>query len=309
MKRIFFLVILFIFYYSWPTLSVESYVILKVNNKIITNIDINNEYRYLIALSPDLQKVDKKKVMSLAKDSIIREKIKEQEIIKHFDINVKNKFIDKIFTNFYKKMGMSSKNEFKNYLSKYNLDIKDIEKKISIEVAWNDVIYKKFGNRLEIDELKIKNKIKKTITNSKEQNIYSISEILFSAENFNEIQKKYKLIEKSILEIGFNNSANIHSISDSAKLGGKIGWIYESELNEIVKKEMASLNIGEYTNPITMPGGFLIIMLEDKKKEKIDFNFDEELNKQIANEKNSQLLQFSEIYFKKIKKNSTISEK
>ena len=184
-----------------------------------------------------------------------------------------------------------------------------IEKKITIEIAWNDLIYKKFGNKLEIDELKIKKKIKKILSNSKEQNIYSISEILFSAENFNEIQKKYKLIEKSILETGFNNSANIHSISDSAKLGGKIGWIYESELNEIVKKEMASLNIGEYTNPITMPGGFLIIMLEDKKKEKIDFNFDEELNKQIANEKNSQLLQFSDTYFKKIKKNSTISEK
>ena len=122
-------------------------------------------------------------------------------------------------------------------------------------------------------------------------------------------KKKKKLIEKRILEIGFNNSANIHSVSDSAKLGGKIGWIYESQLNEIIKKEMLSLNIGEYTKPITMPGGFLIIKLEDKKMEKIDFNFDEEFNKQIANEKNSQLSQFSEIYFKKIKKNSVISEK
>ncbi len=309
MKRIFFLIILFNFLYSYSTFSAETYVVLKVNDKIITNIDIDNEYRYLIALSPELQKVDKKKVMKLAKDSIIREKIKEEEIIKHFDITVKNKYIDRIFTNFYKRKGMNNKNEFKNYLSEYNLDIENIEKKIKIEVAWNDLIYKKFGNRLKIDEQKIKNKIRNIISDSKEQTLYFISEILFSVENYADLQKKYELIEKSILEIGFRNSANIHSISDSAKLGGEIGWIYESQLNETVKKEMLRLNIGEYTKPITMPGGFLIIKLEDKKIEKVDINFKDEFDKQIANEKNSQLSQFSEIYFKKIRKNSTISEK
>ena len=309
MKRIFFLVILFIFYYSWPTLSVESYVILKVNNKIITNIDINNEYRYLIALSPDLQKVDKKKVMSLAKDSIIREKIKEQEIIKHFDISVKNKFVDKIFTNFYKKMGMSSKNEFKNYLSKYNLSFDEIKKKIQIEAAWNDLIYKKYVSKLKINKIKIKNNINELLSKNKEHNVYLISEILFNTKSYEEIQKKYKLIEKSISESGFKNTANLYSVSDSAKLGGQVGWIDESQLSEIIKKEVSKLKVGEYTKPITIPSGFLIIHLDDKKTQKIYLNFDEEFDKQITYEKNAQLEQYSKIYFKKIKKNSIISEK
>ena len=153
-----------------------------------------------------------------------------------------------------------------------------------------------------------KNKIKKDISNRKEQNIYSISEILFIAENFEEFQKKSKSIEKSILELGFNNAANIHSISDSAKLGGKIGWVNESHLNKIIKKEIINLKIGDFTKSITLPGGFIIIKLNDKKKEEINLNFEEEFNRQIISEKNSQLKQFSEIYFKKIKKNSTISE-
>ena len=114
---------------------------------------------------------------------------------------------------------------------------------------------------------------------------------------------------KSILEIGFSSTSNIHSISDSAKLGGKIGWVNESQLNEVIKKEIINLNINEHTKPITLPGGFLIIKLNDKKIEEIKINFDQEFNKQISNEKDSQLQQFSEIYFKKIKKNSTISEK
>ena len=77
MKYFFFLIIFFNFFCSNYIYSFESYVVLKVNNKIITNVDIDSEYRYLIALNTDLQNIDKKKVMNIAKDSIIREKIKE----------------------------------------------------------------------------------------------------------------------------------------------------------------------------------------------------------------------------------------
>ena len=309
MKNFFLLIIFFNFFFNWPVYSNESYVVLKVNNNVITNVDIDNEYRYLIALSPSLQNVNKEAVMKLAKDSMIREKIKEYELIKYYDLNVKNKFIDEIISNFYKKMGMKNINEFKNYLSKYNLNFKDIENKISIEAAWNDLVYMKFANRIKINELEMKNEIKKNILDRKEQNSYFISEILFTAENYEKLQKKYKSIEKSILEIGFNNTANIHSVSDTAKLGGKIGWISDSQLNETIKKEIINLKIGEYTKPVTIPGGFLIVKLNDIKKEEINLNFDEEFNKKVNSERNSQLKNLSEIYFKKIKKNSTISEK
>ena len=309
MKNFFLLIIFFNFFFNWPVYSNESYVVLKVNNNVITNVDIDNEYRYLIALSPSLQNVNKEAVMKLAKDSIIREKIKEDELMKYYDLNVKNKFIDKIISNFYKKMGMKNINEFKNYLLKYNLIFEDIEKKIGIEAVWNDFIYVKFANRIKINKIKMKNEIKKNILNRKEQNSYFISEILFSAENYEELQKKYQSIEKSILEIGFKNTANIHSVSNSAKLGGIVGWISESQLNETIKMEIINLKIDNYTKPITIPGGFLIIKLNDKKKEEINLNFDEEFNKKFNSERNSQLQNFSEIYFKKIKKNSTISEK
>jgi len=309
MKNFFLIVIFFNFFFNWPVYSNESYVVLIVNNNVITNVDIDNEYRYLIALSPDLQNVNKETVMKLAKDSIIREKIKEDELMKHYNLNIKNKFIDKIISNFYKTMGMKNINEFKNYLLKYNLIFEDIEKKIGIEAAWNDFIYVKFANRIKINKIKMKNEIKKNILNRKEQNSYFISEILFSAENYEELQKKYQSIEKSILEIGFKNTANIHSVSNSAKLGGIVGWISESQLNDIIKMEIINLKIDNYTKPITIPGGFLIIKLNDKKKEKINLNFDEEFNKKFNSERNSQLQNFSEIYFKKIKKNSTISEK
>ena len=309
MKYFFFLIIFFNFFCNNYIYSFESYVVLKVNNKIITNVDIDNEYRYLIALNTDLQNIDKKKVMNIAKDSIIREKIKEDELLKYFDLSKENKYIKSILENFYKKLGMKNEKEFKNYLSKYNLSFDGIKKKIQIEAAWNDLIYKKYVSKLEINKIKIKNNINELLSKNKKHNVYLISEILFNTENYEEVQKKYKLIEKSISEVGFKNTANLYSVSDSAKLGGQVGWVNESQLSEIIKKEISKLKVGEYTKPITIPGGFLIIHLDDKKTQNIYLNFDEEFEKQITYEKNTQLEQYSKIYFKKIKKNSIISEK
>ncbi len=309
MKYFFFLIIFFNFFYSNYIYSFESYVVLKVNNKIITNIDIDNEYRYLIALNTNLQNIEKKKVMNIAKNSILREKIKEDELSKYFDLNKENKYIENILKNFYQKLGMKDEKEFKSYLSKYNLSFDEVKQKISIEAAWNDLIYKKYVSKLEIDEIKIKKKINELLLKEKESDIYLISEILFNAENYEDVKKKYKLIEKSILDSGFKSAANLHSVSSSAKLGGQVGWVNEAQLSEIIKKEILKLKIGEYTKTITRPGGFLIIRLDDKKKQTKYLNFDEEFKKQIAYEKNAQLDQYSKIYFKKIKKNSTISEK
>ena len=174
MKYYFLLIIFFNFFCNNYIYSFESYVVLKVNNKIITNVDIDNEYRYLIALNTDLQNIKKTKVMNIAKNSIIREKIKEDEISKYFDLSKENKYINRILTNFYKKLGMKNEKEFKSYLSKYNLSFDEIKKKIEIEAAWNDLIYSKYISKLEIDKIKIKNKINDLLSKNIEANLPNV---------------------------------------------------------------------------------------------------------------------------------------
>ena len=308
MKYFFFLIILFSIISNKSIYSSEVYVVSKVNNIIITNVDVENEYRYLIALNNDLKNIDKKKIMKLAKNSIIREKIKETELKNHFDLNQENEYLDRILTNFYKALDLKNEKEFINYLLNYDLLFDEVKKKIVIEAAWNDLIYTKYIDKIQIDEQKIKKKINKIISDKKKQNVYLLSEILFNENNAENNENKYKLIKKSIAEIGFKNTANIHSISDTAKLGGQIGWINESQLSKIIKKKIAKLKIGEYTEPITIPGGILIINLDNIKTQEENLDFDVEFNKQIIFEKNTQLNQFSKIYYNKISKNSNISE-
>jgi len=308
MKYFFFLIILFSIISNKSIYSSEVYVVSKVNNIIITNVDVENEYRYLIALNNDLKNIDKKKIMKLAKNSIIKEKIKETELKNHFDLNKENKYINRILANFYKALDLKNEKEFINYLLNYDLLFDEVKKKIVIEAAWNDLIYTKYIDKIQIDEQKIKKKINKLISDKKKQNVYLLSEILFNENNAESNENKYKLIKKSITEIGFKNTANIHSISDTAKLGGQIGWINESHLSKIIKKKIVKLKIGEYTEPITIPGGILIINLDNIKTQEENLDFDVEFNKQIIFEKNTQLNQFSKIYYNKISKNSNISE-
>jgi len=308
MKYFFFLIILFSIISNKSIYSSEVYVVSKVNNIIITNVDVENEYRYLIALNNDLKNIDKKKIMKLAKNSIIKEKIKETELKNHFDLNQENKYIDRILANFYKALDLKNEKEFINYLLNYDLLFDEVKKKIVIEAAWNDLIYTKYIDKIQIDEQKIKKKINKLISDKKRQNVYLLSEILYNENNAENNENKYKLIKKSIAEIGFKNTANIHSISDTAKLGGQIGWINESQLSKIIIKKIAKLKVGEYTEPITIPGGILIINLDNIKTQEENLDFDVEFNKQIIFEKNTQLNQFSKIYYNKISKNSNISE-
>ena len=308
MKIFFFIILICNIFLGKAIYSAESYVVLKVNNNIITNIDIDNEFRYLMALNKDLKNIDKKIIIKLAKDSIIREKIKETELMNYFDLNQENKFIDQIMKNFYIKLGLKNEKDFINYLESYKLSYKDVKMKISIEAAWNDLVYKRYSNNIIINEEEIKKNIKKLINNNNKQYAYSLSEIIFTSDKSENAENTYQLIKKSISEIGFKNTANIYSESDSSKHGGKIGWINEGQLSELIKKEIVKLKIDEHTRPITVPGGQIILYLNDKKQQERKLNFEEEFKKQILFEKNKQLNQFSKIYFNKIKKNSAISE-
>ena len=308
MKYFFFVILICNVFLGKAIYSAESYVVLKVNNNIITNIDIDNEFRYLMALNKDLKNIDKKIISKLAKDSIIREKIKETELMNYFDLNQENKYIDRIMKNFYIKLGLKNEKDFINYLESYKLSYKDVKMKISIEAAWNDLVYKRYSNNIIINEEEIKKNIKKLINNNNKQYAYSLSEIIFTSDKNENAENTYQLIKKSISEIGFKNTANIYSESDSSKHGGKIGWINEGQLSELIKKEIVKLEIDEHTRPITVPGGQIILYLNDKRQQERKLNFEEEFKKQILFEKNKQLNQFSKIYFNKIKKNSTISE-
>jgi peptidyl-prolyl cis-trans isomerase SurA len=283
------------------------YIVYKVNNQIITNADIEKEYLYLTSLNNQLKSLDKTRVLKISKESALREMIKKIELAKYFDLKKLTLNIDVYLQSFYENLNIKSDSEFEQYLKENSISLDYIKTKIQIEILWNQLIYDRYFIQINIDKDELRKKLDET-NNKINQKVYSLSEILFDKENNSSFKKKLENIDQSINEIGFNSTANIYSVSDSSKFGGKIGWVEEKKLSKKIIQELESLEADQYTAPIQIGASFLILKIEEIKYEKTTINKDEELNKMIQFETSKQLDQFSKIFYKKIKINSLIDE-
>jgi len=309
-KKLFFYLLIFLYLNIGQVGSLENKIILKINNKIITTFDIEQETKYLAVLNKNLNKIDQNKFEILATDSIIKEKIKEIEITKYFEIEktLNDKNLKKIIKNLYQNAGYQSEEEFKNYLELLNLNYKLIKRKIAIEMLWNNLIFRKFINRVVIDKKEIEDNLDNEIKNmSFSRNLY-LSEIIIKNSKDLEIEKIYSEILKSIENIGFGATANIFSISDSAKIGGKIGWVEETSLSKQILKNIINLKKNQISKPIKINENFLILKIDDLKINKQEIDKNEILKNRISYEKNQQLERFSLAYFSKVKQNIQINE-
>jgi len=284
-------------------------IVVSIDNKVITNFDIQKEINYLLALNPSLNNLPKKQIYEIAKESLVREEIKEKEILKYYNINYKDPELSLLIENIYNRLNIANENEFNKYLSNFDLSIEMISAKLAIEKAWNRLIFEKFNKFINLDELRLKKELEKNLSQPQTQNRYLISEILFQSKDDKEYQEILRNIKKTIKENSFETAASIYSISDSSKNGGEIGWVNKNEISDTIYNVLNKLSIGQFTQPIKIASGFLIIYLNDIKKEEQEFNVDEELKKMIISEKNRQFNEFSIIHFKKIEQQIFINEK
>ena len=280
----------------------------KINDKIITNIDIQKEAQYLKILNSNLNQLSEDKVLELAKISLVNEIIKEKEILKFSGKNFKdNPFLDEYLKNLYSKLNYKNQNEFENLLNQkktYNFD--EIKYKINIELSWNELIYNKFDKLVKINKKLLLKKIKNT--QSQGQKEYNLLEIVFEKKKDLQLKEQIKQIKSSIEEVGFENTANIYSISESSKFGGNLGWINENSLSREIIGNLSSLKEGNLTNVIKISNNFLILKINKIRINKIKVNIEEELKKLVNAERNKQLNQFSRIFFNKSKINYSIDE-
>ena len=302
------IIIVFIFsFFQKSVLSFENKILFKIDNEIITTIDILNEINFLTLMNKNINKISKDEKYQLSTNSLIKEKIKKIEILKNYEsIQVDPTHIDEIIKSTYERLGFDNMNSFKNYLIKNNINIETIEEKVAIDALWNEIIFFKFSKKVKIDKQRLKEKINKR----KEKMIksYLLSEIVFNVEKKKNFISKYESIKNDIKQKGFESSALLHSISSTSDNGGKLGWINENSLSSKLLQEISKLSKDEFTKPIVIPGGFLILKLNELKIVNNEINLEEELKKQITSLTNKQLNQFSNIYFNKIKKEIQINE-
>ena len=307
MKKYFLLSLIFLSILNFKLTDAEIFIQAKINNEIISNIDVKNEKNYLLALNPNLKSLSNKDINRYAKDSLVNEKIKKIEIEKHFEILQNDSMIEKIISDLYSNIGISNIGDFENYLSDFDIKLDFVKKKISIEIAWNDYIFTKYKTSVQINEKNIRNKIKELSKKNNVENLL-LSEIIFTINEGENLESKFMEIKNSIEMIGFEESAKIYSVSESKKDGGKVGWVYKSQLSDKISDEIKKINVGELTNPITTAGGFILLKINEKKNQIVEIDEEKEFKKAVIFEKNRQLTMYSTLQYKRAYNKAFINE-
>ncbi len=280
---------------------------MKIDNEIITTHDIEQEINYLKALNPRLNQINKNELSIIAKNSVIKEFIKKKEIQKYKKLDSQNSQIDSVLNNLIQNLNLQNEDQLKNYLKNYNFSIEELKKKIEIENEWKNLIYSKYINTVKIDKEEL---VKKIEESSKDKSTleYNLSEIVFTKNKALTLEKLFFDIEESIIKNGFENTANLYSISESSKVGGKLGWVKKNNLSETIIDKLNNLGKNEYSSPLQIDNNFFIFKINEIRKIQIEVDKGKELNKMIFIETTKQLDKFSNIFYKKLKLNSEINE-
>ena len=280
-------------------------ILFKVNNEIITTFDILNEIKYLVALNEELINSEKNEIYEIAQKSLIRQKIKAIEINKKYsNFKIDDDVLKNIILNYFKRVNIKSHEELTYFLKKNDIDKEYVTNRITLDIVWNELILNYYSNKIKISE----DDIKKELLNKTTINEFLLREILFNLDENQSLDEKLNQINKNIKNKGFAETALSFSISSSADSGGKLDWVKETSLNNKIKNIINNLKIGEYTDPIVVPGGFLLLKLEDKKSAKIDLDVDKEIKLITQKKTAEQLNRYSIIYFNKIQKDIIINE-
>jgi len=178
------IILILLFIYSFPSNSVEIRPLVKINDNVITNVDLFKEIKFLELLSK--KKVEenlKKQVL----ENLIDEKIKDNET---HELNI---VVD---TNEVKKRVNANLNNYTNDLKNSKEIYKYIQNKIEISMKWNNLITSLYSRKLEINTNEIKEKVKSS--NNPDINEDYLVKLekqkkinILSKTHFNLVKKKY----------------------------------------------------------------------------------------------------------------------
>ena len=136
--------------------ALENKILFKVNNEIITTIDISDEINYLKSVNKEISKLENETIIEIAKNSLIKDRIKKIKKKKKINnLKIDTNYMDRLIQNTYTKIGIKNIEEFYTHLKYHNTTIEKIKEKLTLEVIWSQMIYSRYKNKIKIDREKI----------------------------------------------------------------------------------------------------------------------------------------------------------
>jgi len=307
--KIFLLTLLINFYNDSYAITTNK-IIVSVENQIVSSYELKNKIKTILFLSNqnfNQKNIDLFKQQAL--QQLIDYKLKKSEVLK-FNIQVDN---NEQINNYLKNISakyQTDKEGMKIIFKNNSLDFKLYLNEIKTEFDWQKLIYRKFGNKLALDEKEINNELNNLIKLQKNFQEYKLAEIEIPLKNNLEDKETILLVNNQIKEIGFEKAALKYSVSTSAIEGGNLGWINSKSLSDEILNIIKTMSVGDLSKPIIRTNTATILKLLDKKSKNINEIDLDKLRNQIINSKKNELLSlYSNNYLSKIKNSALIELK
>lgn len=301
---IYFLLLCFVANISYA--KVENFIVVKVDNQIITNFEIKN--KILSTLTQANREINQKNINSLKKQalsSLIQIKLKFKEISKYnFEIseNQMNQYLNSISSNNIKSL--------KERFDRNNIDFNLFLEEIKTELKWQKFIYEIYAEKIDIDPNQLKSELESLVKRKKGVKEFNISEIEIFIEENEQIEERINNIKSNIENIGFEQTAMSFSSSPTASKKGKIGWINSNALSKDILIILDKMKKNEISKPLKRQNSVLFLKINDIKKKKFTENEISKLQDNIITQKKNELFNlYSKSHLSKIRNNSLIEFK
>lgn len=296
-----FFYILFFFNLSFVE-AIETKIIAMVNNEPITTYELKNKIITNLILSNqniNQEIIDKSK--NAAMNSLINIKLKKNEI-KKYKIEARQTNID----SYLKRIASNDIESFKEKFINNSIDYQIFLNEIKTELAWQELIYSKYNDKVKIEDNMIKNELDELLKEENNHNEYKLSEIEIEITKENK-QNKINQVLDEIKTFGFAETARKLSVSSTAIDSGNLGWVNEKSLSKEINEILIKMKINEISQPLTKLNIVSFFKITDKRSYKIDNKNIDELKKSLINRKTNELFKlYSNNYLSKIKNSSFI---
>ena len=299
--------ILLIFFLATFTVNaIESDIIVKINNNIVTTFELKNKLKTSLVLSGqeiNQENINKNKQQAL--NYLINLKIKKNELEKYnFEINSidLNQQLLRISSN--------NINDLKNKFKRFNLSYDLFLNELKIETGWKQLMFQIYDKKVKINQNDISKQVAKYIKKNSKLIEYKISEIEIIIDENSEIEKETNFIINQIEELGFDKVAMRYSNSVTSSNNGDIGWVNKDSLNTQIFNILKKMKIGDISSPIINLNNILFLKLIDKRSSEVkDVNL-KEITKRITKQNENELFAlYSNSHLSKVKSNALIEYK
>ena len=239
-----------------------------VNDELITAYDLESRTRLVIFSTRLPNTVDtRSRISSQVLRTMIDERLQMQEA-KRRNISVSRRDLERAKETIEQQNGLP-KGGLERVLKENNIPLESMDEQLTTSIAWSKLIGRRLRPRITIGEDEIDESLER-IRSRQGQTEYRLSEILLTVDSPDQETNIRRTAERIADQVTkgarFDAIARQFSQSATAAVGGDLGWLHESELDDTLSGIVGRMSKGSMTSPIKTVAGYRILLLRDIRK-------------------------------------------